>query len=153
MKEFYHDVAIAHLLDAQDITDHTDTGSKYADLAGFQSALVLANVGAVSNTDASNKLVLTLQECDSAPGTNTSWTDVASADKIGSFTAIDGSSDDQTTMGVAYIGSKRYIRVKLDFTSAGSYPDHCLIGISALLGNARHGAASSITPTTGTSTG
>lgn len=152
MKDLYNSLSVAHLMDAQDITNHTDIGSDYVDVAPFDSAVFVVNYGTVTNTDASNKVLATLQECDTAPGTNTSWTDVATTDIQGAFTVVDGSGDDQTTQRVGYIGGKRYVRVKLDFTSAGANPDHCPVAIDAILSSARHGNPPLVTPTTAAST-
>ncbi len=153
MRDLYHNVKVVPLLEAQDITDHTDEPSLYVDLQGFDSAMVVVNYGTVTNTDANNKVVAKLQECDADPNLNASWADVAAADMQGTFTTVDGAADDQRVDAVGYIGSKRYLRVLLDFTSAGVNPDHCPVSIEAILSVARHGPASGITPTTGASNG
>jgi hypothetical protein len=152
MKDFLHPIYVAHLLDAKNITDHTDIGSDYVDMAGFEQVAVLVNFGAVTTIDTSNKVIPVLQECDTLPGTNTSWTDVAAGDILGAFTAVDGASDDQATQRVCYIGDARYLRVKLDFTSAGAQPDTCNVSIDVILASPRHGMAADQTVITAVST-
>lgn len=152
MKDFLHPIYVAHLLDAKNITDHTDVGTDYVDVAGFEQVAVLVNYGAVTTVDGSNYVIAVLQECDSAPATNTSWSACAAGDIIGAFTAVDGSSDDQKTQNVSYIGDARYLRVLLDYTSAGTHPNNCNVSVDAILSSARHGMAADQTVTTGTST-
>lgn len=153
MKDILTDLKIVHALAAVDITDHTDEGVNYVDLAGYEGAIAMVNFGAVTNVDASNKVIPVLQHCDSAPATNASWAAVDAADIVGStFAAVLSATTDDLTQVAGYIGSKRYLRVVLDFTSAGTNPDHCPVSVNYILGCARHGAANASTPTTGTST-
>ena len=152
MKDIYNDFKVVHLLDCKNIVDHTDIGTDYVDLQGFESAMVLVNYGAVATLGSADKVIAVLQECDSAPATNTSWTAVASTDYQGAFTVLDAATDDQCTQVVGYLGDKRYIRVLLDYTSAGTHPNGCYVSADAILGNARHGSAVDATPTSGTST-
>jgi hypothetical protein len=153
MKDISTDIAIAHLMDAQDITNHTDVGSNYIDLQGFESAMAIVNLGTLTNQDANNCVIPVLQECDSAPGTNVSWSAVAAADTVGStFAVANSAATDQMTQRCGYIGSKRYLRVWLNFTSAGANPDHCPVSIDCILSDARHGAAASATLVTAVST-
>lgn len=154
MRDLFNNVKVAHLLSAKDITDHTDVGTDYVDLQGFEAAAFLVNIGSVTNQDVSNKMLPVLQECDSAPGTNSSWAAVDSGNILGAFTVCDtATTDEDLTQIVSYIGTKRYVRVWLNFTSAGSYPDHFLLSVDAILANARHQPASALTVTTGASTG
>jgi len=153
MIDLIHDVAVVHLKDATDITNHTDIGSNYVDMAGFNSAMFLVNIGALTNQDANNCVIPILQECDAAPATNGSWGACAAADIIGStFAVVNSAATDQLTQKAAYRGAARYLRVLLDFTSAGANPDHCPCSIDAIMFAARHGPASGVTPTSGTST-
>lgn len=151
MKDLYTDIKIAHILDAKNITNHTDVGTNYVDLAGFESAVALINIGALTNQDADNKVIPILQECDSTPTANVSWSAVAVADMQGAFAAVTSASTDQCSQAVGYIGSKRYLRILLDFTSAGANPDNCNVSADVILGDARHGAACDATVVTGTS--
>jgi len=153
IRDIYHNMAIAHLLDSKDIVNHTDVGSDYVDLQGFEAALFKVNFGTVTNTDANNKVLPVLQVCDALPNLDASWADAATADIQGAFAAVLSAATDQLTQRVGYIGTKRYARVWLNFTSAGANPDHCPVSIDAILMSARHGPESGLTLTTGTSTG
>lgn len=73
------------------------------DLKGFDSALVLADIGLWQ--DGSH--LLKIQESDD----DSTYTDVASTDQVGSFTAVTSTATDGMTQRAAYIGVKRYIRV------------------------------------------
>jgi hypothetical protein len=75
----------------------TDTG---VDLQGFNSALVIVSTGAiVSSGDFTTKL----QDSDD----NSTFTDVAAGDLLGSFpTSLEASS----VVKVGYVGNKRYLR-------------------------------------------
>ena len=152
MKDMYSCIRIAHILDAKNITNHTDIGSDYIDLAGWESATAFVNFGALTNQDANNWVIPVLQSCDSAPGTNVSWAAVPAADINGAFAAVNSASTDQCTQAVGYKGSKRYLRILLDFTSAGANPDNCNVSAGVILCAARHGVASDQSLTIGTST-
>jgi hypothetical protein len=135
MKDLIHDIQVAQLMDPTDITNHTDVASKYVDLKSWNSAVLAVNYGTLTNVDASNKVIAVLQECDASPTLDASWTDVAAGDMFGAFSAVDSTDKDNTIQKVGYKGLKRYLRVKLDFTSAGTNPDHCPVGVSAILGD------------------
>jgi hypothetical protein len=116
MKDLKSQLAVVHLLDPADTAD-TDTVSLILDTAGFDGALLAVSVGAITGVDASNYLVPEIQE--SATTTGTDFTVVDAADVHGAFTKIDATSEDQVTQVVGYKGSKRYIRVNLNFTGTG----------------------------------
>jgi len=142
-KDLHNHIATCMMREPADFT--ADATTNLVDLAGFESVDVLVTVGALTGVDGSNYLTVTLEECDTTVGT--SFTTVASTDLIGAFTVIDSTSEDSVQQRVGYIGGKRYLRVKLDETgtiSAG------IIGVTALLGNARHQVASTKTPTSAT---
>lgn len=138
MKDLKNRVAVAHLLDAQSI--NTDTTTDYVDLAGFNSAVVLVNLGSATFSDASIQPIL--QESDTT--NDADFSDVDSADMIGSFSAVSDANHDQCTQAVGYIGTKRYIRVKLDITGSLTIP----VSVDAVLSDAVVEPASA--PTTGT---
>lgn len=68
------------------------------DLQGYQSAMVIFNVGTVTDGTHTPKI----QESDD----NSTFTDVAASDQQGTFAALASS----TPQRVGYIGGKRYIR-------------------------------------------
>jgi hypothetical protein len=109
MKDLYHNLgAVPAVVPA--VKSATENGTAI-DLAGFNSALIVLNTGAiVGDGDFNAKL----QESDTT--TDADFSDVAAADQLGSFPA---SLDANAAYRVGYIGSKRkrYIRVVL--TKAG----------------------------------
>lgn len=155
MRELQHGMAVADLMVANDITNHTDVASKYASRAGFGDSpvTVLVNFGAVTNTDGSNKVLPVLQEATDGedPSLDASYADCAAGDVLGAFTVVDGAADDEVTQKVTYVGSAKYLRVLLNFTSAGANPDHCPVAIVACIPTQGTGTPGTIT--TGTSNG
>jgi hypothetical protein len=124
------------LLEPQDITNHTDVASSLLDLQGYEGANIAVLLGTVTNTDGNNKVIPVLQECDTTADAD--FTAVAVGDMIGGlFTVVDAAADDSVIQLRGYIGTKRYVRVNLDFTSAGANPDHCPISIMGILGKAK----------------
>lgn len=113
MRDLKNNIAIVHLLDPADTAD-TDTVSLILDTKGFNSAVLAVSVGAITGVDGSNYLTPVLQDSDTTTGTD--FAAVNAAYIQGAFTKIDATSEDQTTQAVGYTGSKRYLRVNLDFT-------------------------------------
>lgn len=130
MKGFVNRLGVVHLLSAQDVAG-SDTASAWLDLKGFNGAAIVVNVGTLVGFDASGTASLTpvLQESDGTDATGA--TTVASTDMHGAFTKIDAASEDDTTQVVGYIGSKRYIRVNLDF---GGTISAAPVSVEGLLG-------------------
>jgi hypothetical protein len=89
-----------------------DTNGSGVDLAGYRSAVAIVQFGTVTDGTWTPKL----EESDSS---GSGYSDVAASDLSGSFTATT-SSNDETTQEVAYLGSKRYIRVSVIETVASS---------------------------------
>ena len=133
MKDLYHNVAVVHLLDAQDIAT-TDTASAWLDTYGFQSAMIVVNVGAITTPDSNSYITPVLQHSDTTAATDAAA--VSAADIQGGFTKIDAASEDQVTQVAGYIGSKRYVRVNIDITDADGGISHALVSVDGLLGNA-----------------
>lgn len=135
MKDIKNDLGLVLLLKPQDITNHTDVASSLLDLKGFNGANIIVALGSVTNTDGNNKVIPVLQESDTTADAD--FTAVDAADMVGGlFTVVDAADDDETIQRRGYIGAKRYVRVNLDFTSAGTNPDHCSIAIIGELGRA-----------------
>ena len=102
----------------------TGTG---VDLQGFDSALVLIDVGAWTDGSHTPKL----QESDD----NSTFTDVAAGDLDGSFTAITASGNGSQVYQVGYIGKKRYIRV---YVTISGTTTGAVYGAAILKGVPRH---------------
>ena len=133
-RDLKNNLAIVHLLSAQDLAD-ADTASLILDTAGFESAGLAVNVGALVGVDANNFLVITAQECATTVGAD--FTTVAAADLESAFTLIDAAAEDEVTQFVGYKGSLRYIRAYLNFTDAGPLgATPC--AVIGLLGHPRH---------------
>lgn len=82
------------------------------DLQGFDGAEVIFDCGTVDNTDTDETYTPKIQESDD----NSTFTDVAAADQLGTLAAM----VDDDTQQVGYIGTKRYIRPVI--TLAGTTP-------------------------------
>ena len=81
------------------------------DLANYDSALAIVQFGTITD----GTWTASLEESDN----NSDFTAVAAADQSGSFTGAT-SSTDETTQQVAYLGTKRYIRVVVTETVAST---------------------------------
>ena len=149
-KEIYNDIATCNMLDAIDCAA-ADVKSSILDTQDFESALIVVDYGVMTGGDASNYVTAVLQESDTT--VDGDFTTVGSTDKIGSFVAITAAlanySDEQK---VAYIGTKRYVRVLLDYTiSGGGAPVTALLAsVLGLMSNARIGPPSEVAPTAAT---
>lgn len=104
-----------HMLAPQTISNHTDVASDALDVSGVHGAEVLTIIGAMTGNDGSNTLVPVLQESDDLVDVN--FTAVAADDIVGGAVATAVSANTVNKQG--YLGKKRYIRVKLDFTGTG----------------------------------
>lgn len=131
MKDLNSQIAVVHLLDPQTIND-TDTVSKILDLAGFDGALISVSVGSCTGIDSDSKLLPVLQE--SATTTGTDFTTVDPTNVHGAFTTMDASTEDQVTQVVGYSGTKRYIRVNLDFTTGSGGITAAPVSVVGILG-------------------
>lgn len=132
MKDLKSRIGLVQLLEPQDTSD-TDTSSKILDTFGFNAACVVVDVGTITGVDASNYLTPVLQESDTTADTD--FTAVGAGDIQGAFTKIDATNEDQLLQVVGYIGSKRYVRVKLDYT--GTAITTSLVGVTGIVGRPR----------------
>lgn len=96
------------------------------DLAGFDSALVVVNTGAIA---AAGDFAVKLQESDTTTGGD--FTDVAAADMHGSFPASLAAS---SVYRVGYIGSKRKRYIRIAISKGGG--TSIALGAVAVLGHA-----------------
>ncbi len=100
------------------------TGST-VDLRGFDSAMVQLQIGTITDGTFTPKL----QESDD----DSTFTDVASTDLVGSFTAATSSADD-AVQEVGYVGDARYVRVV--YTVSGGPSTGGTFGASVVRGHA-----------------
>lgn len=131
-RDLHNNLGVVHLLDAQDIVT-TDTKSNILDTNGFESAELLVSIGAATPLSGTNYLTPVLEESDTTADGD--FTTVAAADKLGSFTAVDGATDDQATQKCGYVGTKRYLRVNLVVTGTLSA---CNVAVVGLVSHASH---------------
>lgn len=111
-------------------SDQDGTG---VDIQDYESATALFIFGASGDTlSGSVKVAGVVQESDD----NSSFTDVADADLIGTEPLVDDAAEDSTVYKVGYIGAKRYIRTKFDFTGTHTNGIECS-GV-VVRGRARH---------------
>jgi hypothetical protein len=130
--ELYDSTSVAVLLEAQDLA-HTDTATAWIDTQGYNSVEILVTVGALTGVDGDNYLTPVLQHSDTTAASAAAAVD--SADIYGAFTKIDATSEDSTVQRVGYCGSKRYVRVNLDYTGTGISAG--IVGVLAVVGHAK----------------
>jgi hypothetical protein len=146
MKDIYHDVAVVQLYDPTDLAK-ADKTSNILDTAGFESAEIIAVIGALSNQDATNYVTPVLQESDTTADGD--FTTVGATDMINGFSKVDAAAEDSVSQKCCYLGSKRYIRVLFDVTSAGAGPDGYCAAVGILSG-ARHKPVGTVAAVTAT---
>ena len=140
MRDLYSNLKTTQVL-APALYD-ADQNSDPVDLQGFDSCMLLVNVGAAGVTlSETDKIELEVEEADdkvSGP-----WTDVNPVDLAksaagtngGCFAVIDNAGDDSAVYATAYRGHKRYCRVVVNFI--GTHGTGTPIGVTALLSHAQ----------------
>ena len=137
MRDLKSNVSVIEAINAQDVgTTGTGRTSAAIDLAGYNSALVVANYGAITATGAVFTLEVT--EGDTTGGT---FTAVADADLVGTeaaaglaaATRVDGSTEN-VSKSIGYVGNKRYIKVQISSTATAGTP----VSASVVRGHLRH---------------
>ncbi len=104
-------------LNAVSLTDTATGTGTYVDLAGYDGALMIADIGKQLDTlSGSNYGTLQFQEC--ATTSAGSFTDIAAADLLGGdpTVVIDAAAEDELVIYRTYIGSKRYLRMIMTVT-------------------------------------
>ena len=130
--EIYNDIAHVMLKEPVDAA-HTTWKSNILDTQGFESALLLAIIGALTGVDSSNYITLTLEESDTTADADFSTVD--SSEVKGAFTVINADDEDQVIQKVGYLGIKRYIRVVGTYTGSSISAGIC--GVVGLLSHGR----------------
>jgi len=106
-----------------------NTGSAI-DLAGYKSAVIVWNVGTVTD----GTYAIEVQESDTT--TSGDFAAVAAADLIGTEKTGVTTTNDEAVYTVGYKGYKRYIRYVITETSAGSTGG--VMSVSVIKGNPDH---------------
>lgn len=133
MKDLYNNItaeSVLHAIVVSETATYTDI-----DLAGYNSCVLLIDIGvdAGSGLGSSHNLVFTLQ--DSEDGTT--YANVETADMIdltvssGVVLTVDDTDKDNTLYKIGYVGGKRYLQLVCTETGTCSVP----ISIIALKGN------------------
>ena len=130
MKDLYHRIVPVQSL-APSATTATRNGTG-VDLQEYESACLELSVGAWTDGTHTPKL----QESSD----NSTWTDVAAGDQLGTFTAIAGTGQQNAEQIVGYIGSKRYIRPVVTVSGATT---GVVLGARVIKGHARFNPAGS----------
>lgn len=148
------------LLQPAALINDTDTKSKLLDKAGFAQAMLLVHMGDLTGVDADSTLELFLEESDTtADGDfaavpvllmNRSVTGLSSESTAGLFATVNATTEDVTIYRVEYKGTKRYVRVRMDFTTGTGGITVAYLVVTGLLGCARHAPATAPAPVTAT---
>lgn len=108
-------------------TYSADTTTGAVDTQGYEAVTFLVNIAAVGDTAGGAYFDCEVQESDTT--TDGDFTAVAAASlsdtavsgvKTNVFAHIDGLSDGSQIYTVGYLGTKRYVRLKLDFSGTHS---------------------------------
>ena len=141
MRDLHNNVDVVRLLDPVLTAPTVDRdGDVDVDLKGYNSCEIVVAVGESGDTLAAGLNVsLELEESDD----DSTYTDVADAQLLGAtgggsgqFALINDPAEDDTVYRVGYVGSKRYVRLKVNVT--GTHTNGIPIGAVALLGRERH---------------
>lgn len=107
------------------VTNHIDFNSDILDTQGGRGSEILVVTGTQTGNDLSNYCTPVLQESDTTADAD--FTAVAASDIVGQ--ALPGAIQAAGVTKIGYVGMKRYIRVKMDFTSTGvSSMPTCIVG-------------------------
>lgn len=157
MNDLYNNVVPVALLAPQTI-NNTDTVSLILDTRAFNRKGAWVQLGDLTGLDSDSTLAINLQESDTITGAD--FTAVAVADMIrdttgldslstaGRFGFLDAAAEDTRVFRVEYIGTKRYIRVQLDFTTGTGGITGCPVAVLGVVSDAKHAPASAPAPIT-----
>lgn len=120
-RDLYNSIGLSVSLDCAVYTaDQNGTG---VDILGHDAVVACFGFGATGDTlSASINVLPVLQESDAS---GSGFTDVAAADMLGALTLVDDNTKDSIIQKVGYIGSKRYLRTKYDFTGTHTNGIEC----------------------------
>ena len=133
MKDLANSIAVVSTLDPD--TRTADANGTGIDLQGFESATIVAQVGAEGITlSSSNKIELVLEDSDddstyAAVTSSTSVTD-GTVDSSGIFASFTANGDAPAIHTLGYVGGKRDVRGKPDFSGThgtGTEMSACVI--------------------------
>ena len=126
MRDIKSRLGLVQLLEPQDAVT-TDVASGVLDTWGFNGAMLAVLVGTITGVGATAYLTPVLEHSDTLVGED--FEAVDAAEISGAFTKIDATNEDQLVQSVGYTGSKRYLRVNLDFTGTVTATLVAVLGI------------------------
>lgn len=140
----YHSLKVVDALTAKVVNDDTEGTGADIDTIGYNSCLIVANVGVSGDTLAADldhnfKLEHADDDGSGAPDTYaavTSAADVVGAtpdSSTGVFQTIDAAAEDPAVLKVAYVGPKRWVRLVDD--TAGTHTNGTPMAAFAILGH------------------
>lgn len=139
MKDLFSNLAVTQLIDPATIT--SDTNGSSVDMQGYNSLMMVANIGESGDTlSGSVKIEMELEESDD----DATFTDVADANMVGevagtndgTFAVVDDAAEDDARYICGYKGTKRYVRPVINVT--GTHTNGTPIGVTALQGHAEN---------------
>ena len=125
-------------------TRTADANGDTVDLQGYNGALIIGQIGVEGVTlTSTDKIELELEES----ADDSAWTDVADADLLGyvdgtndgTFAVADGNADVPAVFKASYVGTKRYIRVVINYS--GTHGTGTPAGAIVVRGHSRSTAA------------
>ncbi len=129
---------------------NSDTASTGVDLQNCDDAVLVAHLGDSADTlSGSNYIEVELQESDTdvdgdyTAAANADITNYVTGTNVGTLALINAPTEDQVIVFAGYKGSKRYIRLKFNFTGTHSTGTPC--SVTALRGRLRAQPANSYT--------
>lgn len=139
MRDLANSVSVAQSLAPAVRT--ADANGDGVDLQGFESATIVVDTGAEGVTLSSSvKIDFILEDSSddstySAVTSNNLVTDGA-VDSSGIFLTLDANAETPQVASIGYVGGKRYVRVKADFT--GSHSTGTPVSATVIKGHPRH---------------
>lgn len=131
MFDLHNNVDIKVAVNPQALTADATTNGNTIDRQFYEAVEFVFVTGTVTD----GTFTITMQESSD----NSTWSNVAAADLLGSNPSFD-SADDNSAFKVGYIGSKRYVRAEVKVTNSSTGVDS-FTGI-AVLGRHIHRAKS-----------
>lgn len=153
MRDLHSNIKVVSLIDPIVGNNDTEGGSSAAglDTLGFGSAELIAQIGTSGDTLSGSVKIDIILEDSTDDSTYTAVTDsnlvlfgsnsnTSAPDSSGIIATVDGTADDNLHYRVGYLGTSRYVRLRLDFT--GTHTNGTPIAVMGVLSNASRAATS-----------
>lgn len=136
MKDLYNHIEIAEVFDPVAVTGHTSTED--IDLAGFNSAVIVALTGAGTIDADTNYMSMRISHADDdGDGAAGDYAYCTEDDLLGSGTVTDGVPASPVLIAASaeyklgYVGGKRFLKIELRETGTVN----CIIGVYVIKGH------------------